>query len=85
MKLPLAGSIGAAASYGWLAANAVLALLLAGIALRRLHHPVAAMGVAAGAGMAGAGYLWRTDGGWPVLAIAALAALAWWRLRRATS
>ncbi len=82
VKLPFAGSIGWAASYGWLAGNAVLALALAAFALRRLHHPWAAMGVAATAGLVGAAYLWRTDGGWPVLAIAALAGAGWWRWRR---
>lgn len=81
VKLPFAGSIGAWWSYVWLGTNAVLALALAAWALRRLHHPIAAMAVAAGAAVAGAGYLWRDPGGWPVLAIAALAGSAWWRLR----
>ena len=78
VKLPFAGSIGAAASYGWLAVNAVLALALAAVALRRLHHPIAAAGVAVAAGALGIAYLWRTDGGWPVLAIGGVAAAAWW-------
>lgn len=82
VKLPLAGGIGAAASYGWLAINAALALALAAVALRRLHHPLAAVVVAVLAGVIGIGYLWRTDGGWPVLALAAVAALGWWRWRR---
>lgn len=82
VKLPIAGSIGAAASYGWLAINAALALALAAVALRRLHHPLAAAAVGIGAAALGIGYLWRTDGGWPVLALAAAAAAGWWRWRR---
>lgn len=81
VKLPLAGSIGAAASYGWLAINAALALALAAVALRRLHHPIAAASVAAAAAVVGVSYLWRTDGGWPVLVLAALAGALWWRWR----
>jgi hypothetical protein len=83
VKLPFAGSIGAAASYGWLAVHAIVALMLAAVGLRRLHHPVAAIGVAAGTAMLGVGYLWRTDGGWPVLAMIMLAAVLWWRRNRA--
>jgi hypothetical protein len=83
VKLPFAGSIGAAASYGWLAVNAVLALGLAAIALRRLHHPVAAIGVVVGTALLGARYLWQTDGGWPVLVMIVLAGIIWWRRNRA--
>lgn len=82
VKLPFVGAIGAAGSYGWLAIHAVLALALAALALRRLHHPRVALGVALGAGALGIGYLWRTDGGWPVLAIAGTAGWLWWRWRR---
>jgi hypothetical protein len=82
VKLPFEGSIGAAGSYLWLGANALLALALAAWTLRRLHHPVAAGVVAAGAAVFGAGYLWRDPGGWPVLAIVATGAVWWWRLWR---
>ena len=82
VKLPVAGSIGAAASYGWLAVNAVLALTLCALALRRLHHPLAAAAVGAGAAVCALGYLWRDPGGWPVLALTAVAGLAWWRVAR---
>lgn len=82
IKLPVAGSIGAAASYGWLAVNAALALALCALALRRLHHPLAAAGVAAGAAVCGLGYLWRDPGGWPVLGLVTLSAAAWWRVRQ---
>jgi hypothetical protein len=81
VKLPVESSIGAGWSYVWLGANALLALALAAWALRRLHHPVAAWGVAAGAAVFGAGYLWRDPGGWLVLAIVVVAAGVWWRWR----
>jgi hypothetical protein len=81
VKLPFEGSIGAAGSYLWLGANAMLALGLAAWALRRLHHPVAAALVAAGAAVFGVGYLWRDPGGWPVLGLAAVVGWAWWLWR----
>lgn len=83
VKLPFEGSIGAGWSYLWLGANALLALGLAAWTLRRLHHPVAAGLVAAGAAVFAAGYLWRDPGGWPVLAIVAVIAAAWRRRRLA--
>lgn len=82
VKLPFEGSIGAAGSYAWLAINAALALGLAAMALRRSHHPVAAIGVMVGAAAVGVRYLWHDPGGWPVLALVALGGLAWWRWRR---
>lgn len=81
VKLPFEGSIGAGWSYLWLGGNALLALGIAAWALRRLHHPVAAAGVAAGAAVVALGYLWRDPGGWPVLAIVALAGWVWSRWR----
>lgn len=82
VKLPFVGALHAAESRGWLLLNAVVAGALALWLARRLHAPDVASGLFAGAGVLGAAYLWRTDGGWPVLAIAA--ALAWlaWRVRR---
>lgn len=82
VKLPVAGSLGAAGSYLWLGTNALLALGLAAWALRRLHHPLAATVVAIGAAVFALGYLWRDPGGWPVLAMVATGAASWWRLRR---
>lgn len=84
VKLPFEGSIGAAGSYLWLGANALLALALAAWALRRLHHPLAAAVVAIGAAVFALGYLWRDPGGWPVLALVAAAAWAWWKVARAS-
>lgn len=81
VKLPLAGALGAGTSYVWLAANAGLALLLFLLLLRRLHAPVAALAIAAAAGTAALFYLYRTDGGWPVLALIALAGAALLRRR----
>lgn len=83
VKLPFAGALPPAESYGWLVVNAVLALTLAAWLLPRLHSPRAALLLTAGAAIAGAAYLWRTDGGWPVLAIAAaLCITILWRRRR---
>ena len=75
VKLPGAGSIGAEASYWWLAANAALALA-AGAALACLVTPprVAAAVLIAVAAL-GLAYLWRTDGGWWALLL--FAALGW--------
>lgn len=83
VKLPFAGALSAGASYVWLAANAVAALALAVLLARRLHAAPVTLALAGAAAVVGATYLWRTDGGWPVLAIAAaLAWLGWrWRLR----
>lgn len=78
VKLPFAGSLGAGGSYVWLGANALLCLALAAWALRRLHHPVAASGVAVGAAVFGARYLWRDPGGWPVLGIVVIGVGVWW-------
>lgn len=82
VKVPVLGSLSPLWSYVWLGANALTALVIGGVlALRVLPRPwgVAVLGaVAAGAAL----YLFVTDGGWPVLAIAALAGMAGWRARR---
>lgn len=82
VKLPGIGALPAAESYAWLALNALAALVLAAWLARRLHAPAAVLLLAGGFLLAGAGYLWRTDGGWPVLAIAAALGWAGWRARR---
>jgi hypothetical protein len=69
VKLPLAGSIGAWPSYGWLIANAALALALGGTALSGVLPRRLALATGAVMAVAGAGYLFVTDGGWPALAI----------------
>lgn len=83
VKLPFAGSLEAGASYAWLALNALAALALAAWLARRLHAPWVALLLTLAAVVAGAGYLWRTDGGWPVLALAAAATWIMWRVRAA--
>ena len=82
VKLPGIGALPAAESYAWLAINALAALALAAWLARRLHAPRGVVLLASGFLLAGAGYLWRTDGGWPVLAIAAALGWAAWRWRR---
>jgi hypothetical protein len=83
VKLPLVGALSAAGSYWWLGVNALACLGLAAWVLRRLHAGGAAVLVAGAAGVAGVAYLWRTDGGWPVLAIVAVLVWGAWRWRRA--
>lgn len=83
VKLPVAGALAAGPSYLWLALNALAALAVAVILTRRLYsRPVATALVAAGAASAAA-YLWRTDGGWPVLTITAIVGSLWIRRVRA--
>lgn len=81
VKLPFVGALPAHASYLWLAANALAALLLGVWLARRLHAPAAALLLGAALLLVGARYLWRTDGGWPVLAIVAAGAWLSWRRR----
>ncbi len=81
VKLPVVGALSAGASYAWLAINAVAGLALAAWLARRLHAPAATGLLGLGVLIAGAGYLWRTDGGWPVLAIVIGAAWVAWRRR----
>ena len=82
VKLPGLGALPAAESYAWIALNALAALALAAWLARRLHAPAAALLLAAGFVAGGAAYLWRTDGGWPVLALVVAGAGAAWRFRR---
>lgn len=82
VKLPFLGALSAAQSYAWLAINALAGLALAAWLARRLHAPLIAGLLMLAALVAGVGYLWRTDGGWPVLALAAGAVWIAWRVRR---
>ena len=84
VKLPFVGALSAGASYAWLVVNALAGLALATWLARRLHAPLAAGLLGLAVVVAGAGYLWRTDGGWPVLAIVAGAVWVAWRWRRAS-
>jgi hypothetical protein len=80
VKLPLAGSIGTTASYLWLLVNAGAALAWGAFATARdLRNPWRWIAMA-GYTVVGAGYLVATDGGWPPLAIFAVA--GWLAVRR---
>ena len=80
VKMPLAGSVGAELSYAWLAANAAACSLLGGKLLQAEIRGAALRVVAlAATAILGVWYLLRVDGGWPALAVYALA--AWLVLR----
>ena len=69
IKLPGLGSIGADASYVWLAANAAAALLIGAWLLRRMLAPRIALAVLGAIALLGISYLFATDGGWWALAM----------------
>lgn len=79
VKLPLLGSIGAGASYLWIAANAALALAGGALLLGQVAPPRLAAWTLATVGAMGVAYLLRTDGGWWALAL--FAGLGWWVMR----
>ena len=77
VKLPGLGSLDAEKSYGWLFVNAMLALA-AGAGLVVATHPPRLAAVAfAAVAVLGVAYLFRTDGGWWVLACVGLAGGGW--------
>lgn len=69
VKLPGLGSIGAGASYLWLAANGAAALLIGAWLLGRVVTPKVALAVLGAVAVLGATYLFTTDGGWWALAM----------------
>lgn len=69
VKLPGEGSIGARASYLWLAVNALAALAAGALLLVGLTTRALAALVLAIVGLIGIGYLFLTDGGWPALLV----------------
>ena len=69
VKLPGLGGLSATASYLWLATNALAALALGTLSLRRLASPRATLLVLVSVALIGIAYLFATDGGWPVLLI----------------
>ena len=81
VKLPVAGSIGAGASYGWLAINSLACTAWGTVALARDERPMPAAAVLAVGAWMGVAYLWSDPGGWPALAVYGLA--GWWVWRRA--
>ncbi len=76
VKWPLAGSMGAAASYAWLAANSLAASGWGAWSLTRDEAPGWAGGVLVVAALMGVAYLWRDPGGWPALPL--YGAAGWW-------
>jgi hypothetical protein len=88
VKLPFAGSIGPDASYLWLGINAVAAMALGGLLLRRaVAAPLLRAAALLVIALIGVSYLVGVDGGWPALAIllaSGWAALRWRRARLAT-
>lgn len=79
IKLPLLGSIGAGASYLWIAANAASSLAGGAWLLGQVAAPRAAGATLVAVGVLGVAYLLRTDGGWWALAM--FAGLGWLALR----
>ncbi len=88
VKLPFGGSIGANASYYWLAGNALAAIALGGWLLRgAVQAGWLRFLVLVAIALIGASYLIGVDGGWPALAtflLAGWAALRWHRASLAT-
>lgn len=79
IKVPLWGSIGAGASYLWIAVNAGAALAAGAWLLGRITAPGVAGLTLVAVGAVGVAYLLRTDGGWWALAL--FAGLGWLALR----
>lgn len=69
VKLPGEDSIGAQASYLWLAANALASLAAGALLLAFLTTRPRAALVLLVVAVIGVGYLYATDGGWPALLI----------------
>jgi len=83
VKLPLAGALGATASYAWLASNALLAAVIgAGVLAEQLPRR-AGWPVALTMAAASVAYLLVTDGGWPALGVLAAGGWTRWRWRSA--
>ena len=79
VKWPGAGSIGAGASYAWLAANSLLASAWGAWALARDGTGRGGLWCLVGAAGMGVVYLWHDPGGWPALALYAAAGVWVWR------
>lgn len=82
VKLPFAGSIGRAASYVWLGANALASLVVGAITAMRELPRSAALLVLGGVAVGAVAYLFVTDGGWPALLLYGGAGAAAWRWRQ---
>lgn len=85
VKMPFAGSIGADASYWWLAINALAATALGGWLLRdQIAAPWLRLLTLLVVVLIGASYLLGVDGGWPALAVYVAAGWFTVRWRRAS-
>jgi hypothetical protein len=80
VKLPFAGSIGATASYAWLALNALGLSIAGAVLLAREFPPRWCVGLLAASAAIGIAYLFVTDGGWPALGV--YAAFGWLAVRQ---
>ncbi len=82
VKLPGIGSLGATASYAWLAVQALVATLAGAVLLAAALPIRLALVTAAALAIVGIAYLFATDGGWPALAV--YGAFGWLAIRRRT-
>ena len=80
VKLPGLASIGAVASYVWLAVNALASLAIGAVLLFHLTSARMAALVLIVVAVIGVGYLYVTDGGWPALLV--FTGAGWALLRR---
>ena len=69
VKLPGLGSIGRGGSWAWLGGNALAALAIGTLLLRRIAGPRMTAAVLAVVAAVGVAYLFVTDGGWPALLV----------------
>ncbi|URW75600.1 hypothetical protein M9980_13930 [Sphingomonas donggukensis] len=82
VKLPFAGALSAAASYIWLGANALASVAIGAVTSARVLPLAWATGLLGAVAAGSVIYLFVTDGGWPVLALAGAASAIGWRVRR---
>ena len=84
VKLPMVGALDARETYGWLFVNAGLALAAGAWLVVATHPPAQALAAFGAVAAIGLVYLFRTDGGWWVLALVGGAIGAWsWAKRSA--
>ena len=80
VKLPGMGSIGRGGSWAWLVTNAIAALAIGTVLLRRIATVRMTAVILAIVAVIGTAYLFATDGGWPALLI--YGGTGWALLRR---
>ncbi|KQU53041.1 hypothetical protein ASG67_09335 [Sphingomonas sp. Leaf339] len=69
VKLPGVGSIGRNGSWAWLAVNAVAALAIGALLVRRMASTGMTLAILIVVAVIGVAYLFVTDGGWPALLV----------------